>query len=527
MTALARSPSQQQAPRGRSDGAGLEGPERRSGGGGRQGRFGNEFLKERLAAGGPAEEAGGRSAGGRSAGGPFAGGWLNGALSAAFGKDLGGLDAGFGERAENEAIGAEAHTKGARMSFGAGVDEDAADPDAMATIAHETAHALAGGGAEQTALDEAGDAGEHAADAAGEAFAAWAKAGFEGPAPKLAPATGGKAAVHRVATTTLTGKPFVRHGSSGALVRIAQTLLNRHGASLEVDGSFGDKTDNAVRAFQRRRGLEVDGVIGPATAAALNKAASPETTKPATGGGGSKDEKDDGDYAVTGKPMLRTGSSGALVTALQKLLNKKKAGIEVDGSFGQATDNAVRGFQTANGLEVDGIVGRATAKALNDASSKDVAKVKGGGTPFAGNDAYGDMRSSVLGAARSHLGAPYYWGADGPSMFDCSGFVLYVLRQDTGLISWGDDTAGGIKNRLPRTTNPLKGDLIFYTGSSGVEHVEMYTGSGSTEIGASGGGSRTFGRDPGAKVQYGDMTADGRSRSYGSIANIIAAKKKK
>ncbi|MES2644393.1 MAG: peptidoglycan-binding protein [Myxococcota bacterium] len=521
MAALAR--TQQQAPRGRPEGAGPG--KQASGAGGRQARFGNEFMKERLG-GGSAQDAEGKGGPAESAaakGGPFAGGWLNGALSAAFGRDIGGLDAGFGETAENDAIGAEAHTKDTKMSFGAGVKEDAADPDAMATIAHETAHALAGGGSGETALDQEGDAGEHAADVAGEAFAAWAKAGFEGPAPKLAPATGGKAAVHRVAKTTLTGNPLVRHGSSGALVRIAQTLLNRHGASLEVDGGFGDKTDNAVRAFQRRRGLEVDGVIGPATAAALNKSAVAET-KPATGGGGG--DKDDSDYTVTGKPMLRTGSSGALVTALQKLLNAKKAGIDVDGSFGQGTDNAVRGFQTANGLEVDGVVGPATAKLLNSASSKDVAKVRGGGTPFAGNDAYGDMRTSVLAAAKSHLGAPYYWGADGPSMFDCSGFILYVLRQDTGLVSWGDDTAGGIKNRVPSTTSPLKGDLIFYSGSSGVSHIEMYTGSGTTEIGASGGGSSTYGRDPGAKVQYGDMTADGRSRSYGSIAKIIAAKKK-
>jgi cell wall-associated NlpC family hydrolase len=114
-------------------------------------------------------------------------------------------------------------------------------------------------------------------------------------------------------------------------------------------------------------------------------------------------------------------------------------------------------------------------------------------------------------------------------MFDCSGFVLYVLRQDTGLVSWGDDTAGGIKNRLPSTGNPEKGDLVFYSSGGGVQHVEMVAGSGTKEIGASGGGSSTYGRDPSAKVQWGDMTADRRKRSYGSIEGLLAtaAKKKK
>lgn len=64
----------------------------------------------------------------------------------------------------------------------------------------------------------------------------------------------------------------VKKGSKGAHVRVLQALLIGNGYSVGssgVDGSFGPATDKAVRAYQKAKGLTVDGSCGPKTWAKL------------------------------------------------------------------------------------------------------------------------------------------------------------------------------------------------------------------------------------------------------------------
>lgn len=62
----------------------------------------------------------------------------------------------------------------------------------------------------------------------------------------------------------------LRKGSKGSDVKVLQTMLNKvDNAGLEVDGSFGGATQKAVKNFQKANKLEVDGVCGPKTWAAL------------------------------------------------------------------------------------------------------------------------------------------------------------------------------------------------------------------------------------------------------------------
>ncbi len=62
---------------------------------------------------------------------------------------------------------------------------------------------------------------------------------------------------------------LLTNGSRGLAVRNLQATLKLAGFDIHVDGDFGEQTERAVRAYQRRIGLVDDGVAGPKTQAAL------------------------------------------------------------------------------------------------------------------------------------------------------------------------------------------------------------------------------------------------------------------
>jgi hypothetical protein len=65
--------------------------------------------------------------------------------------------------------------------------------------------------------------------------------------------------------------PILGFGSSGISVKVLQRLLLSNGYAVRVDGAFGALTESAVKAFQNRRYLGVDGVVGFRTWRELTK----------------------------------------------------------------------------------------------------------------------------------------------------------------------------------------------------------------------------------------------------------------
>lgn len=80
-------------------------------------------------------------------------------------------------------------------------------------------------------------------------------------------------------------RPTLRNGARGQAVRELQQRLGAAGFDPQgVDGAFGPNTEAAVRAFQRSRGLQVDGVVGPKTWGALTGRAPAAPAQPTYAG---------------------------------------------------------------------------------------------------------------------------------------------------------------------------------------------------------------------------------------------------
>jgi hypothetical protein len=123
-----------------------------------------------------------------------------------------------------------------------------------------------------------------------------------------------------------------------------QVALRARGLYLgPIDGIAGPRTARAVKIFQRRHGLVVDGVAGRHTRRALGRLGRP----------------------LFGRRTLRVRMVGWDVSVLQFLLTRRGFRTKViDGYFGWETHRAVRRFQRRQGLAVDGIAGRRTMQAL-------------------------------------------------------------------------------------------------------------------------------------------------------------------
>ena len=75
---------------------------------------------------------------------------------------------------------------------------------------------------------------------------------------------------------------MVAYGSQGDAVRQLQSELNRHGYQLDEDGVFGKKTRAAVRDYQKKNSLRLDGIAGDETWGSLLASPAPaEETTPA------------------------------------------------------------------------------------------------------------------------------------------------------------------------------------------------------------------------------------------------------
>ncbi|MEU1418559.1 NlpC/P60 family protein [Kitasatospora sp. NPDC005751] len=208
------------------------------------------------------------------------------------------------------------------------------------------------------------------------------------------------------------------------------------------------------------------------------------------------------------------GKLGELEATTQQLKASKE---EVQGKLAKAQDlynslseqerQAMRAAEEKAAAEAkakaDAAKAEAKAKADADRASRDntrdqlptpsapAAKPAAAAAAPSAPAANGSRAAAAIAAAESKLGAPYVYGAAGPSSFDCSGLTSWAYAQaDVSLPRTSQSQATAGTNVGTNIANAQPGDLIIYRADR--SHVALYVG----------GGQVIHAPKPGANVRY-------------------------
>ena len=238
--------------------------------------------------------------------------------------------------------------------------------------------------------------------------------------------------------SSYTSGTTLRLDSQGSAVTQLQTDLKQLGYySADITGKFGQKTEAAVKEFQKDKKITADGVAGTKTLDAISAAIK------AAGGSSSS--------STTG---LKVGTTGDKVRQLQQDLTALGYYYgDISGHYGSLTQAAVKKFQKAKGISQDGIAGTSTLNAISKA-------LGGSGTGSSATTALreGDENSAVLELQTMLKQLSYYYG-------DLTGkFGSLTKRAVRQFQDDNDLTVDGIAGT--KTINLLRSKTGYSTGDS-------------------------------------------------------------
>ena len=88
-------------------------------------------------------------------------------------------------------------------------------------------------------------------------------------------------------------------------------------------------------------------------------------------------------------------------------------------------------------------------------------------------------RQNLVDYALQFVGGPYRAGGNDPHTgVDCSGFVRYVMQHGAGIRMNRSSGSQATQGHAVNSSQMQPGDLLFYSGGSGINHVAMYIGDG-------------------------------------------------
>lgn len=287
----------------------------------------------------------------------------------------------------------------------------------------------------------------------------------------------------------------------------------------EASTIFNEATEEAVKLFQRTLSLQIDGIADSALQELLFNEDAPTYE-------------------------MKLGDDGADVLTMQSRLTE--LGYydgKINGYFGVSTESSILAFQAKNALSKSGVISMedrellfspeakpkidptptpsptpkptarptskptatpkpnsATAKPTNTPSGSSVATAKPQTTADSSADptsaptaeptnppvdtgAFGKNVEGLCGMAESLLGYKYVYSTEGPTTFDCSGFVYYCLKSIG--VSTSRYSASGFSKvdkweKISAISDLERGDLVFFYSMdrSRIGHTGIYLGGG-------------------------------------------------
>ena len=212
-------------------------------------------------------------------------------------------------------------------------------------------------------------------------------------------------------------------GSTGTAVSTLQQNLTTLGYYYgDVTGHYGNLTQQAVKKFQKAKGLTQDGVASTATLNAITSALKNAGV-----------DVGPGTVATT----LREGDKGTAVTELQTMLKKLNYYYgSVTGSFGSLTKQAVRKFQDANKLTVDGVAGPATINKLRSLTGGSADSGSSSGSTVTTDKSYGKITKDNV-----YLRSSYSTSSSAKASLSSGKLVRITKTYTVGGVKWNYITA--------------------------------------------------------------------------------------
>ncbi|MCU7667644.1 C40 family peptidase [Bacillus thuringiensis] len=207
-----------------------------------------------------------------------------------------------------------------------------------------------------------------------------------------------------------------------------------------VDGIYGPISKKAIIKFQQNEGILVDGIVGPQTKQHLSDV---------------MDSKTSNSGVRTQQPVKQAAAQ----PVQQETQQPAQQEVQPDQQEAQPVQQAVQQPETEIVVEqpVQETQHTEQASAVQDSS----------------------MGQRMVAHALNDIGIPYVWGGNTHSGFDCSGFVLHLLKEQgiTGLPRNSADiyNHGTYVDR----GNLQAGDVVFFknTYRPGISHLGIYIGN--------------------------------------------------